>query len=86
MFNIVVHHAIGLEYVSSSPDIYESGETRWNDISRENQITRRKPCPSATLFTTSRTRTNPGANSRLIQEARKLFFLSILTLHYSEVV
>jgi hypothetical protein len=45
--------------------IYGYGERRWNDVDTENRTTPRKPCPSATLYTTNSTWTDPGANPGL---------------------
>jgi hypothetical protein len=40
----------------------EYGEPQWNELTEENQRTRRKTCPSATLSTTNPKRTDPGTN------------------------
>jgi hypothetical protein len=50
------------------PPDNEYGEPRWNDNDRENQRTRRKPCPSATRSTINPTWTDPGANPGLCGE------------------
>jgi hypothetical protein len=48
------------------PRWYGFGERRWNDIlTGENRRTRRKTCPTATLFTTNHTWVDPGANPGL---------------------
>jgi hypothetical protein len=48
--------------------IHEHGEPRWNDINRENRITPKKICPSATLSTINPAWNNPGTNSDLRDE------------------
>jgi hypothetical protein len=63
-----VSELLPLTYIVHPQKIYEYGEWRWNDIDGENQRTRRKTCPSATLSTTNPTRTDPGKNLGLCSE------------------
>jgi hypothetical protein len=44
------------------PQIYESGEPWWNHTDRGKRKNSEITCPSATLFTTNPTLTDPGAN------------------------
>jgi hypothetical protein len=64
--------------------IDEDGEPRWNDIDKENEITRRKICSNATSSTINPTWTYPGTNPDLRGERPMTNRLSHVTaLQYS---
>jgi hypothetical protein len=59
---LFVHPMMKMKMSSFLYQALQVMEHQWNKIDRGKPITRRKPCPSATLSTTNPTWTDPGSN------------------------